>query len=220
MHSAAGVHEHAFSIIQANVSAGSSVLDVGTGSGALASRLMGAGYDVTATDLDAEDYRAAAPIILWDVSDQNIPTDLRLRPYDAVAAIEVLEHVENPLQALRNVRELLQPGGFVVVSTPHLSHPRSRIKFLIRGAPSYFGEAEYYLPGHRSLLPDWLLKRHLEEAGFTDVRLSYAGSLGLRGKQRWLYVALKPLLFALRALPTPRVDDGCVTFAAARLSVE
>lgn len=210
MHAAAGVHEHALDLLRRTLSPGARVLDVGAGSGALAQRLSDAGYDVTAADFDTGDYRAEPPVVEWDVVSPEHP-DGR---FDAVLAVEVLEHVENPLQALRNLRELLEPGGVLIASSPHLGHPRSRLKFLLRGAPSYFGRGEYHSIGHRTLLPDWLLARHIEASGFQAIALSYAGQLGLPRLHRVAYALLWPLLGW--ALPSPRVDDGCVTFAVAR----
>jgi SAM-dependent methyltransferase len=217
IHAAAGVHDHALRLLRRHVPSPARVLDVGCGSGALAARLDAAGYDVLATDLDTSDYAARPPHLRWDVAGPDIPGELR-DAFDAVCAIEVLEHVESPLQALRNVHAVLRPSGLLVASTPNVGHPRSRLKFLLRGAPSYFGPAEYVDTGHRTLLPDWLLRRHLEATDFTVVEVSYGGSFGLRGLGRWAYRATVPLFRVLRAMPEPRTGDGMATFVVARRS--
>ena len=41
-------------------------------------------------------------------------------PFDVVICEQVLEHVEDPCAAARNLRELCTPGGHVIVSTPFL----------------------------------------------------------------------------------------------------
>ncbi len=38
--------------------------------------------------------------------------------FDTVVSTEVLEHVPNPLQAMREMRRVLKPGGFLILSTP------------------------------------------------------------------------------------------------------
>lgn len=215
IHAAAGIHEYALRLVGRERPAPARVLDVGTGSGALAARLDAAGYDVVAADLETSDYAARPPVVAWDLDSAEVPAEL-LGAFDVACAIEVLEHVENPLQALRNLFHVLRPDGLLVASTPNVGHPRSRIKFLLRGAPAFFGPEEYLATGHRTMLPDWLLRRHLEAAGFEDVRLSYAGAYGLSGASRLGYRALVPAFRLLRMMPSPRDRDGAAAFALAR----
>lgn len=215
MHAAPGVHEFAERLVSGRVPKGVRILDVGSGSGALAQRLHDAGFDVLGSDLDISDYKAETKAVQWNASGADLPEGAAPGEFDCVCAVEILEHVENPMQALRNFRALLRPGGLLVLSTPNIGHPRSRLKFFLTGEPSYFGRAEYYSSGHRCLLPDWMVELHLKEAGFERAKLAYAGSLGLGGTQKLVYGALQPAFRALRMLPSPRSGDGCVTFATA-----
>ncbi|MCC6619408.1 MAG: methyltransferase domain-containing protein [Chloroflexi bacterium] len=213
MHAAEGVHDHALLLARHHIAAGEAVLDVGCGAGALTQRLLDAGFAATATDLDVGDYRATAPVLAWDVTDPDTRPE---QMFAAILAIEVLEHVENPLAALRNLNALLEPNGTLIASTPNLGHPRSRIKYLVRGVPSYFGSREYHDSGHRTLMPDWLMREHLLSAGFRDLQFSYAGRFDLRGPGRWPYALLRTALGLLGLMPKPRVDDGACTFVIAR----
>lgn len=216
VHAAEGVHAHAATLATRLLPAGAHILDVGSGSGGLAARLADAGFDVLASELDTGSYRADPPVVQWDAAGTQLPPGVAGPTFDAVCAVEMLEHVENPRQALRNFFAILKPGGVLICSTPNVGHPRSRLKFLLRGAPSYFGRTEYYGSGHTTLLPDWMLELHVRETGFEDVSVEYAGQLGLGGRQRVMYRAIEPALSLLRILPSPRVDDGCVTFVIGR----
>lgn len=216
MHAAGGVHEYALRLVRAGLPPGATVLDVGAGSGALSARLQDAGFSVTACDINAEGYAATAPLVTWNATGESLPGGIAEGTLDCVCAIEVLEHMENPLQALRNFRLLLKPGALLVVSTPNVAHPRSRLKFLLRGEPSYFGRTEYFSSGHRTILPGWMLELHVREAGFEALHTTYAGRLGLSGFEKLAYEAMSPAFALLRMQPLPRTDDGCITFIAAR----
>lgn len=216
VHAAAGVHQHATGLATRLLPAGARILDVGSGSGGLAARLDDAGFDVLASELDITDYRARPPVIQWDAAGDTLPPGIEPATFDAVCAVEMLEHVENPRQALRNFMALLKPGGVLVVSTPNVGHIRSRVKFLLRGAPSYFGRTEYFGSGHTTLMPDWMLELHVKGAGFESIDVGYAGRMGLTGAQAALYKVAEPVLGFLHLLPSPRVDDGCVTFVVGR----
>src|SRR3712207_7107653 len=69
-------------------------------------------------------------------------TDQTRGPFDMVVCVETLEHVENPRQVLRSIRSLLRPGDKLLVSTPNVTHPHSRLKMFLRGAPFIFGRSE------------------------------------------------------------------------------
>jgi len=42
--------------------------------------------------------------------------------FDAVTMLDMLEHLEDPLQALCDARRLLRPGGALLVATPNVGH--------------------------------------------------------------------------------------------------
>jgi len=48
--------------------------------------------------------------------------------FDTVVSTEVLEHVPDPLRALREMRRVLKPGGYVILSTP-MYWPRHEIPY-------------------------------------------------------------------------------------------
>lgn len=92
-----------------------------------------------------------------------------LDPVDAVVIGEVLEHVENPIDFLRQVWALLKPGGAIVLSTPN---PHSPIESFLN---LFFIERFYYTREHIMLFPQRWLKRMLEVAGYDQVRILSGG---------------------------------------------
>ena len=99
--------------LRAHVPQGARLLEVGCGAGHLARALLDAGYDVLALDADATEVERArgmdvnARCVAWPAYDDE--------PYDAIAFTRSLHHM-NPLDdAVRRARELLRPGGLLLV---------------------------------------------------------------------------------------------------------
>src|SRR6266852_67536 len=53
--------------------------------------------------------------------------------FDLVVTVEVIEHVESPIGFLRNIGQLLAPGGVAVITTPNVDSLPARAKFLLAG---------------------------------------------------------------------------------------
>jgi 2-polyprenyl-3-methyl-5-hydroxy-6-metoxy-1,4-benzoquinol methylase len=108
-------------------------LDLGAGSGALALRLHEAGWDVLAADANAAEYKAGLHFVQLDFNQQDFASELGPGSFRLITCVEVIEHVENPIGFLRNVKRLLKPGGVAVLTTPNLDSTPARIKFFLRG---------------------------------------------------------------------------------------
>ena len=102
------------------------VLDIGCGSGALSVELVSAGYDVTAQEpsdemleLCREHFRRRNldPSGIRSGGIEEIP---ERGEFDGVAALDVIEHIEDDHAALESVREALKPTGTLVLSVPAL----------------------------------------------------------------------------------------------------
>ena len=92
--------------------------------------------------------------------------------FDAVTAIEVVEHLENPRHFLRQCRGLLASGGHLLLSTPNIEDPASLERFLRKGSFRLFGDKYYESTGHTTPIGQWQLRKMLAEAGFEQVELS------------------------------------------------
>jgi SAM-dependent methyltransferase len=173
---APGVHAACSALLRSHVPAGARILDLASGSGAFLARLEDEGYrNLLAVERDTGNYRLEqVPCLSVDLDRpfaQHIGTD-----FDAVSAIEIIEHLSNPIAFLQEVRKLLAPRGVVLLSTPNVADWQSRLKFLLTGRLRYFDEAQYRYQRHISpILPD-LVPAMLEEAGLSLISMRAVGS--------------------------------------------
>lgn len=116
-------------------------VDLGAGSGALAVRLQELGLDILAVDVNAETFRADVPFVRLDLDQLDFVAPLGTGSFDFVSAVEVIEHVENPIGFLRNIGRLLSRDGVAVVTTPNVDSAPARVKFLLRGKLRFLGDA-------------------------------------------------------------------------------
>jgi 2-polyprenyl-3-methyl-5-hydroxy-6-metoxy-1,4-benzoquinol methylase len=113
-----------------------SLLDVPAGEGALAARLIAAGFAVSCCDLYPEIFRLKdVPIHQGDL---NGELPFAERSFDHLTCLEGLEHIENPQQAIREFARVLRPGGTVIVSVPNILNIEERMKWLLYGYTSHF----------------------------------------------------------------------------------
>ncbi len=103
--------------------AGLQLLDVGCGGGLLAEEFARLGFSVTGIDQSAPTLAAARAhaergslnIRYQNGSAQALPFDAH--SFDAVSCCDVLEHVDDPAQALGEIARVLRPGGVFLFDT-------------------------------------------------------------------------------------------------------
>jgi SAM-dependent methyltransferase len=96
------------------------LLEVGCGSGRWMYRHRLLGWQTEGVEPSEDACREASslglPVHHGDIF--SVPTDRR---YDVIAFRSVLEHVWNPVETLRRARDLLAPGGRLVLSVPNIA---------------------------------------------------------------------------------------------------
>jgi len=114
------------------------VLDVGCSRGATAGALRARGVRwIAGIEPDPEDAEAAARVYddVRCARLESVAADFAGR-FDAILFGDVLEHLEDPSDALVRVLPWLAPGGVVIASVPNLGH-WSIVDDLIRGRFDY-----------------------------------------------------------------------------------
>lgn len=123
---------HAVILRSLGAGGGRRALDVGAADGFLASRLALAGWRVTALEGDAA-LAARARAAGLEVIEADLDGGVLALPgpFDAIVCGDVLEHLRDPLGALRALLRALAPGGLMVVSVPNVAHLWVRLSLLL-----------------------------------------------------------------------------------------
>jgi 2-polyprenyl-3-methyl-5-hydroxy-6-metoxy-1,4-benzoquinol methylase len=145
---------------------GEHVLEIGAGHGEMTQRLVRS-HEVTATDLSprcVEELRtkfAGDPRVHVELADAGSIDEST--PYDSAILVNVLEHIEDDVDALRDIGSRLRPGGRIAIYVP-----------AFEGLYSDFDRRV----GHRRRYRRSHLAEVVDRAGLNVVEARYVNSLG------------------------------------------
>jgi 2-polyprenyl-3-methyl-5-hydroxy-6-metoxy-1,4-benzoquinol methylase len=118
----------------AQLSAQSTVLDIGPGSGVIGKWLHSQGFsNNTAIEIDPAAKEHVRPFYQQVLSSLD---ELNKQQFDAIILLDVLEHMAEPEKFLQCAVNYLKPGGFILISVPNIAHWSVRFQLL-------FGFFEY-----------------------------------------------------------------------------
>lgn len=154
----------------------SRLLEVGCGWGNILRLVEGHVSEITAIDVDEESVRHVQDMyrthpsftgVVGDICDPRIVETLG-EDFATVLSVNVLEHVDDDLLALTNMKRLLTPGGFLVIVVPAHARLYNRMDRAI-GHYRRYSKAE--------------METKLTQIGCSAVVLRYINPLGALG---WL----------------------------------
>ncbi len=184
-----GTHEKVLELIKTYLPQPSRVVDLAAGQGAFSVQLKNLGHDILAVDFSDENWKVPEiPLKLENFDSEfaeRILTDDN--KFDAIFAIEIIEHLENPFRFVRECAKLLKPGGLFFVTTPNVEAVHSRLIFLYSGRLSSFGEYETVRPAHITPIFNWKMEMILDEANLEPIfegynRYVYQTGTNIKGK--------------------------------------
>jgi SAM-dependent methyltransferase len=187
---------------------GRRVCEVGAGIGNMSGLILDGAPDLLVlTDMDSyyrqalrERFDGAATVVVEELTLPDLSAGDRFRRYalDTVVALNVIEHIEDDVEALRSIGSMLQPDGRAVILVPAL--------------PGLFGSLDREL-GHQRRYTRKSLSRRMEAAGFRvhcSFYFNLMGTLGwwinarLRKAPR---IPLEQLRFFDSLIPVLRLED-------------
>jgi ubiquinone/menaquinone biosynthesis C-methylase UbiE len=191
---------------------GRRMLDCGCGTGQYVLALLAAGADVWGIEYEeakVAEFKSRNPEVAQRVSVGDIQSiAFDDNSFDIVLANEVLEHVPDDRQGLREMYRVLKDGGQLFVFSPNRLYP-----FEIHGV--YTRSSDRFVPIHTPFIPyipvalgsrylrywarnywPWQLRALIREAGFAinDVGYVWQTFENISGRQPRLLSWLKPAL--------------------------
>ena len=143
------------------------IIDVGCGDGYFLDEAKKRGWNVYGTeymDSKVEFCRQKGINMSQGILDpHNYAPDF----FDVIASIEVIEHINNARDEIKNFYKILRPGGIAYVTTPHYN---SLSRHLFHGK---WNIIDY--PSHLSYYTKKPMRRLFEESGFSLVRFATTG---------------------------------------------
>jgi ubiquinone/menaquinone biosynthesis C-methylase UbiE len=123
---------------------GGKVLELASGDGSVALTLLQAcpnidsyvASDISTPRLERIRNVVADPRLQVRAVNAEDVSQLEGEQFDAVIMIALIEHLVDPLGAMREIRKLVRPGGFVYLDTPNIAKYTQRLKLLSGKFPS------------------------------------------------------------------------------------
>ncbi len=114
-----------------------------------------------------------------------VTDDLQAESYDLALCVDVLEHIEEDVKVMGNIKDALKPGGLFIMHSPsHYSEEDA-------------GDEDFFVDEHaRAGYSKEELGEKLEKAGLEPVSLHY--SYGKWGHRAWVILIKIPMLWFTR----------------------
>ncbi len=142
-------------------------LDVGCGAGTLLKAALkedweAEGIEVSSTSIEFL-RKQNIKVFHGDLASAQFPEN----SFDVAAAVEILEHIPEPINVLKGIHHVLRPGGLLWATTPHGKGASARLLGVDWTAVAP--------PEHLHLFSVKGIRNLLTEAGFRNVRISTEG---------------------------------------------
>jgi 2-polyprenyl-3-methyl-5-hydroxy-6-metoxy-1,4-benzoquinol methylase len=170
------------------------IFDLGCGNGAVASELSKLGYSITGVDPSEDGIRlakVACPHLQLEIGSAYDDLAGKYGQFPVVLSLEVVEHVYDPRKYARCVRDLLQPGGLAILSTPYHSYFKNLVLAVTNKMDQHF--TALWDHGHIKFWSVKTLTMLLKEVGLQVEAVHRVG--------RWAPLAKSMIVCARRPVP-------------------
>lgn len=146
------------------------ILDVGCGPGNVAAMMGGRDFECVGVDMHRSNELDPS---VKTFHERDIERDFNLdydKEFDYIVFADVLEHLRNPEQTLRQSHRYLKPGGTIVVSVPNVLH--WSVRFMMLAGFFSYTERGILDRTHLRFFTQRSMRQLLEETGYRTVEVA------------------------------------------------
>jgi SAM-dependent methyltransferase len=140
------------------------MLEIGCAAGYFLQEARLRGWQVSGVELSPMMRKRAQQLLGCRIFESLAQAAACAKAFDCVAMFEVIEHLNDPLGFMRQVRETMKPGGVLLLSTPNFGAPQA-----LRDPNNYHW---FSPPAHVSYFIPSTLRNCVEQAGFESVQVT------------------------------------------------
>ena len=183
-------HRQTYAFIRRHAPNKGRMLDLGCGDGTVLWLAREDGWEVKGTELFPEHVKLVRETLGLDVEVSDITAYTGVeKAWDVVVLTHVLEHLPDPVAALRKIHDLLRPGGVGVLEFPNIDAFDARLR---RALDRLHVHRRHYAPTY--------VPGHVQE--FCRHSFAYAARRAGLELKVWETYAINPVKYALfRAIP-------------------
>ena len=135
------------------------LLEIGCATGTFLNEAQQQGFDVVGLDA-SKNYAKFTQELGLDVRHGRLEdVAFKAEEFDVIAFSHLLEHIENPLSFLENLKTYLKPDGVLFIVVPNEASSTNKILG--------YKHSTYQQPDHLFFFSKETLNKHLEKAGFS-----------------------------------------------------
>lgn len=154
---------------------GKDYLEIGIGNGEMLAVALEFGYDADAVEICREDCERVSSALGVDIKWCDITDYEPEKQYDVIVMGDVLEHVIDPVKALKKVKGMLKKDGVLWLSTPNYNCAYARMEKLTH---CMWHELNHYTYVSYESLNELLRDLRMEVLRY-DISIRYRGSMEL-----------------------------------------
>lgn len=141
-------------------------LDVGVGRGLILYELRKKGWEVAGTEQTEKAAFHSRNVLGLNIhAGDLVDIPLEENSFDVVTFWHVLEHLTDPFSSLEKVRQILKPGGLLILAVPNIN------SFQARAFKGHWFHLD--MPYHLFHFSDQWLKGFLEKRGFEKIKINH-----------------------------------------------